>query len=83
MMNTLTSLYRFEQKADGSLFWGYGTLAWGETVTIRIEGGRATIHHHEWFWDGGDVEWERSTTTTCYLSQVWGLLPEKVYRYAR
>lgn len=78
----LTAIYGFTSRPNGSLFWGYGSLASGETITITVCGERASIKHHAWFWDGADVEWERTTTVECYLAQVWEHLPSKVYEWA-
>lgn len=75
----LVSSYRFEDKAD-HLFTGIGSwLACHETIEVSFHGDMVTIRHYQYFWDGGDVEWERSTVVTCHLAQLWENLPEWVY----
>lgn len=74
----LIANYGFEAQSD-RLFAGRGAwLSCGETIEVFFKGDMVTVHHEKWFWDGGDVEWKRSTDTTCHLSQVWGVLPEWV-----
>lgn len=71
----LIANYGFEAMTD-RLFAGRGAwLSSGETIEVFFHGDMVTVHHEKWFWDGGDVEWKRSTDTTCHLSQVWGSPP--------
>lgn len=37
-MNILVSSYGFEARLDGSLFWGRGSLVWGDTVEVSSLG---------------------------------------------
>jgi hypothetical protein len=39
-----------------------------------------TIDHYQFYWDGADTEWERSTVVTCHLSRLWENLPEWVLK---
>jgi hypothetical protein len=39
-----------------------------------------TIDLYQYFWDGADTEWERSTVVTCHLSRLWENLPEWVLK---
>lgn len=82
ILNALIKCYNFNVRPDGSLFWGVGSVACGETVTILVQGNMATIKHHVWFWDGGDVEMDNMTTSKCRLPEVWKFIPERVYKSA-
>lgn len=77
---TLIANYGFESRPD-CLFTGKGSwLASHETVKVSFHGDMVTIDHYRYFWDGGDVEFERSTVVTCHLSQLWENLPEWVLK---
>ncbi|MBO5810508.1 MAG: hypothetical protein J6R32_06730 [Bacteroidales bacterium] len=79
IINALTN-YGFESR-PGHLFAGRGSwTACGETIKVSFHGDMVTIDHHEWFWDGADTEWERSTVATCHLSRLWESLPEWVLK---
>lgn len=82
IIDALVSGYGFEVKPNHSLFWGKGSVANGETVTIRFAGEMATVTHHSWGWDGGDNEWDHIVQAECYIAQVWLLIPECVYNIA-
>ncbi len=82
IIDALVSGYGFEVKSNHSLFWGKGSVANGETVTIRFSGEMATVTHHSWGWDGGDNEWNHMSYQECYIAQVWLLIPECVYNMA-
>ena len=76
----LIANYGFEAKT-GYLLTGRGAwLSSHETVKVSFYGDMVTIDHYRFFWDGGDVEWERSTVVTCHLSQLWENLPEWVLK---
>ena len=79
MKNTIAAAlianYGFEAKT-GYLFAGKGSwLASHETIKVSFHGDKVTIDRYQFFWDGGDVEWERSTVVTCHLSQLGENLP--------
>lgn len=82
IITALVGCYNFNVKENGSLFWGTGSIACGETVTIHVQGNIATVEDHVWFWDGGDIEVDRVTTSKCYLPEVWKFIPERVYSSA-
>lgn len=81
MKNTIINAlahYGFEIRPD-HLFAGRGSwLACHETLKVSFHGDKVTIDHYQFYWDGADTEWERSTVVTCHLSQLWENLPEWV-----
>jgi len=69
--NTLT-VNNFATMADGSQFWGIGSLVWGHTAQVRAIGDdlyEVTIHH--WFYTpDGDPAVEDQKTEVLYGAQV-------------
>ena len=79
IINALTH-YGFESR-PGYLFAGIGSwLASHETLTVSFHGDMVTIDHYQFYWDGADTEWKRSTVVTCHLSRLWENLPEWVLK---
>jgi hypothetical protein len=79
IINALTR-YGFEIRPD-HLFAGRGSrLASHETIKVSFHGDMVTINLYQFYWDGADTEWERSTVVTCHLSRLWENLPEWVLK---
>ena len=77
---TLIANYGFEAKPT-HLFTGKGSwLASHETIKVSFHGEMVTVDHFQFFWDGADTEWKRSTVVTCHLSRIWENLPEWVLK---
>lgn len=75
----LIANYGFEAMTD-RLFAGRGSwFSAGQTIEITFCGDLVRVDHRKWFYDcDGECVYDTTTTTTCHLSQVWGVLPEWV-----
>lgn len=64
-----------------SWFTGIGSwTACHETLHVKLEGEKAVIKWHSFFWDGGDVEIEKDEISECYISEIWEHFPNWIYR---
>ena len=65
-------LYGFVVRADGSLFWGVGSLVWGHTATVKAVGyNRYEVTIHHWAYDcEGDPEEDTTITRTLYGAEA-------------
>ena len=66
--------YGFESR-PGYLFAGTGS--W---LASSFHGDMVTVDRYQYFWDGADTEWKRSTVVTCHLSRLWENLPAWVLK---
>lgn len=83
-MMTALMQYGFESRGCG-LFWGVGSLMWGDTVAIKAAGAdlyEVTVSH--WRYDEwGERLADTTTTAVVHGAQVWALLPEGALRGQR
>jgi hypothetical protein len=73
------SLYGFVARADGSFYYGIGSLVWGHTASVKFLGGnRYEVSTHVWFYNcDGDCVLDRSETQTLFAGSVVGFLAER------
>lgn len=78
--------YGFESRADGSLFWGIGSLVWGHTASVRPMGGdlyEVTIAHwllNEWMEEVRDTRDTRVLHGAQALAWVFEEMPYSFWR---
>lgn len=72
-------LYGFVARADGSFYYGVGSLMWGHTASVRFLGGnRYEVSTHRWFYDeNGDCVLDREETQVLFAGSVVGFLAER------
>lgn len=69
MKNTILNIlatYGFETRADGSVWWGIGSLVWGHVAEVKPLGNDLyEVKYHTWFYDpdGNPAKDERATAT--------------------
>ena len=82
MSNTIISslaLYGFIARADGSYYYGVGSLMWGHTAVVRFLGkGRYEVATHVWFYNcDGDCVQDDTDTIVVYAGEVISILAQR------
>ena len=77
----------FEPCSKGGLWWGHGSLMWGDTIKVWALGADLyKVETHHWFYDSdGEPVEDTESTVTLYGAQVLELafsqFPIWRYRY--